>query len=80
MPVALVTVVAAGAEPEPVPVTAGAAVMGMTPTPPDGAVVKSTWGTVMVVLMVTLVLELGMTSPASLVQGTTVVTSTTTVV
>ena len=43
-------------------------------------VVKATLGTVMAVLMMMVELELGMTEPSELVQGTTVVVSTVTVV
>lgn len=51
----------------------------MTPTTPE-AVVNPTWGTGKVARTITVVLELGMTTPASSVQGTTSVVSMMTVV
>jgi hypothetical protein len=54
--------------------------LGPAPTPVAVIVVKITWGTVMAVLIVTVLLELVMVSPTSLVQGTTVVTTTSMVV
>lgn len=60
--------------------TAGGVVTGMRPTEPAVPVVKPTWGTERVVLIVTVVLELGIVTPAESVQGTTTVWSTVIVV
>lgn len=48
----------------------------LEPAPVAEMVVKMTWGTVMAVLMTTVLLELGMTAPTLSVQGTTVVAMT----
>ena len=70
-----------GTKPVPGWVMAGMAVVtGTMLTSSLVPVVKPTWGTVMVALMIWVVLEFSMVEPFSSVQGTTVVTTAVTVV